>query len=79
MEVCFCYLLLFFYSFINKVSDVHPCDVDNGGCDYRVECIRQEEERICGECPQGTNGTGDTGCTSKLIIVLFGIFLFLLI
>ena len=38
------------------------CAIMHGGCDPRVSCMDVEGGRICGACPSGFTGTGDTGC-----------------
>jgi hypothetical protein len=38
------------------------CAVDNGGCDALVECTDGSAGPVCGECPEGYSGTGDTEC-----------------
>ena len=38
------------------------CATTNGGCDFRVSCNVTVNEVVCGPCPNGTHGQGDTGC-----------------
>jgi len=39
-----------------------PCFVDNGGCDALVTCDDSGGPVVCGDCPSGYTGTGDTAC-----------------
>ncbi len=39
-----------------------PCAVHNGGCDALTTCTRTLSGRVCGACPQGFVGDGETGC-----------------
>lgn len=41
---------------------VNPCSVNHGGCDLLVSCTATPGGRVCGPCPQGYSGTGETGC-----------------
>ncbi|TPV94076.1 MAG: hypothetical protein B7733_17240 [Myxococcales bacterium FL481] len=39
------------------------CDADNGGCDPLTTCEPVgDHERVCGPCPAGYSGHGETGC-----------------
>jgi len=42
--------------------DIDECYQDNGGCDPRATCTNTPGARICGTCPVGYGGTGETGC-----------------
>ncbi|MCA9532560.1 MAG: hypothetical protein KC593_02740 [Myxococcales bacterium] len=39
------------------------CAVDNGGCDPLVTCGVASGAIMCGACPTGYSGSGDTACT----------------
>lgn len=41
---------------------IDECTTDNGGCDPVTECTNTIETRICGACPIGYSGTGETAC-----------------
>jgi len=38
------------------------CALDNGGCDALAECTDGSSGPVCGACPDGYSGTGDTEC-----------------
>eukprot|EP01119_Soliformovum_irregulare_P019285 TRINITY_DN606_c0_g1_i1.p1 TRINITY_DN606_c0_g1~~TRINITY_DN606_c0_g1_i1.p1 ORF type:complete len:1056 (+),score=151.68 TRINITY_DN606_c0_g1_i1:23-3190(+) len=38
------------------------CLVNNGGCDPLAKCTDRFGSRVCGECPAGYSGTGETRC-----------------
>ncbi|KAK3261951.1 hypothetical protein CYMTET_29176 [Cymbomonas tetramitiformis] len=38
------------------------CDTGNGGCDELVKCKEGSSGTLCGPCPAGYSGTGDTSC-----------------
>jgi hypothetical protein len=40
-----------------------PCLSGNGGCDPLTSCTNDEGSPLCGPCPGGYAGTGDTTCT----------------
>ncbi|KAK3242355.1 hypothetical protein CYMTET_47974 [Cymbomonas tetramitiformis] len=50
---------------------ISDCSVNNGGCwvgagaasGFDVSCTQSELGPVCGECPTGYEGSGDTGCT----------------
>jgi hypothetical protein len=42
------------------------CRVMNGGCDLLTTCTMRAAQRVCGDCPPGYSGTGETGCESLL-------------
>ena len=42
--------------------DIDECLTGNGACDPLVTCTNTEGSRICGDCPEGYTGTGDTAC-----------------
>lgn len=45
--------------------DIDEClEGFNGGCDWHVSCTNSLGGRVCGSCPPGTNGTGDSKCLS---------------
>ena len=39
-----------------------PCLRENGGCDFRATCTVEDGEAVCGACPSGFDGTGESGC-----------------
>ncbi len=41
---------------------VRECATNNGGCDPLVTCTEGPTGPVCGECPSGYTGTGDTSC-----------------
>ena len=43
--------------------DLNECLRNNGGCDRKRTCINTPGSRICGNCPSGFVGDGDTDCT----------------
>ncbi len=43
-------------------SDVDECVFDNGGCDPLTKCTNVPGSRVCGPCPPGFDGTGESGC-----------------
>ena len=42
--------------------DVNECEIQNGGCDPRTECVNTAGSRTCGPCPPGFTGDGVNGC-----------------
>lgn len=38
------------------------CLENNGGCDVHTSCFVRENKVVCGNCPPGFNGTGETSC-----------------
>jgi hypothetical protein len=38
------------------------CAEDNGGCDALATCSDDTGDVVCGDCPEGYSGTGDTTC-----------------
>ncbi len=48
----------------NLQSAVPPavCAVNNGECDIHTTCTDTANGTICGPCPEGFSGNGDTGC-----------------
>ena len=38
------------------------CELDNGGCDPVTTCYEDPNGIVCGDCPTGYTGTGQTGC-----------------
>jgi hypothetical protein len=43
--------------------DINECDANNGGCDSSVTCTNTAGSHVCGKCPTGYTGSGDTKCT----------------
>jgi trimeric autotransporter adhesin len=43
------------------------CEVDMGGCDAATSCTVEAGERVCGPCPSGYAGNGETGCKPYLL------------
>ncbi|KAK3277885.1 hypothetical protein CYMTET_14134 [Cymbomonas tetramitiformis] len=44
-------------------ADVDECAaIDRGGCDPLVACINMPGSHVCGDCPEGTYGSGDVRC-----------------
>jgi hypothetical protein len=41
---------------------VDECSANNGGCDPLTSCTNRSEGRLCGSCPPGYMGDGDSGC-----------------
>jgi hypothetical protein len=48
--------------FVRCASDIDECLVGNGGCDALSKCTNRPGDRVCGGCPDGYTGTGETGC-----------------
>jgi len=46
----------------NDCVDIDECANNNGGCDSNAECTNTAGSRVCGKCPNGFTGTGDTAC-----------------
>jgi hypothetical protein len=45
-----------------------PTTCDNaGGCDLLTSCVMSNGTRVCGACPDGYAGSGDTGCVPLLL------------
>jgi hypothetical protein len=44
--------------------DVDECATDHGGCDPLTLCSNTTGGRLCGACPSGYGGTGDTACVA---------------
>jgi hypothetical protein len=44
-------------------SLVDPCATGNGGCDPLTSCTNDGGTPMCGPCPGGYTGTGNTACT----------------
>jgi alpha-tubulin suppressor-like RCC1 family protein len=42
--------------------DKDECGVDNGGCDPLTTCENVAGSRVCGPCPDGYAGDGESGC-----------------
>jgi len=40
-----------------------PCETGNGGCDPLTSCTNDGGTPMCGPCPGGYTGTGNTACT----------------
>jgi hypothetical protein len=38
------------------------CGTQAGGCDPLTECTMRGSERVCGACPEGYLGSGESGC-----------------
>lgn len=43
-------------------ADIDECLIDNGACDQATLCTNTLGGRVCGPCPAGTEGSGETGC-----------------
>jgi hypothetical protein len=43
------------------------CDIDMGGCDAASSCRVEAGRRVCGACPTGYVGDGETGCKPLLL------------
>lgn len=43
------------------------CDSDNGGCDRLTQCRVEGNRRVCGMCPTGWSGVGESGCIPALV------------
>jgi hypothetical protein len=46
-----------------KASD---CDSNHGGCDVLASCTMSGGQRMCGACPSGFRGNGESGCQPLL-------------
>jgi LruC domain-containing protein len=46
----------------DRACTIPDCQVNNGGCDPLVTCTNPPGQRVCGACPAGYSGAGDTGC-----------------
>ncbi|MFZ5892557.1 MAG: EGF domain-containing protein [Myxococcota bacterium] len=44
-------------------QDIDECTKQNGGCDALVTCTNTVGARVCGNCPFGYTGSGESGCT----------------
>lgn len=71
--------LTFEYLYLMLCLEVRPIDclVDNGGCDWHVECVPGNSTTVgsCGECPLGFSGSGYIGCTSMKVSIYYYNFL----
>jgi hypothetical protein len=43
-----------------------PCGSIDGGCDPLSTCMQVDDRAVCGPCPAGFAGEGDTGCDPRL-------------
>ena len=46
-----------------STSLADPCATGNGGCDPLTTCTNDGGDPLCGDCPGGYDGTGNTACT----------------
>ena len=59
-------LILFLSATYHIFLKVIDYCVDNGGCDNLTNCtFAIGGPAVCGPCPEGYMGTGDTTCTGK--------------
>lgn len=52
------------YSLENSFFSIFfiDCSINNGGCDILSTCTNIGLQKICGSCPDGYIGTGNTTC-----------------
>ena len=48
--------------YVFALLDDDECEVNNGGCDSKRDCINKDGSRECGDCPPGWIKDGETAC-----------------
>ena len=43
-----------------QCTDINECAINHGGCDTRTTCTNAPGSYVCGACPSGYTGSGNT-------------------